>query len=125
MALYKEVLSKQGVKLSYWRIGKRIMDSTTKEVHFEILPYVNEETRRNGCNYLESAKIRIDMFDNSPIVTKDIDVDGTEKEVVTYSHVYDDYFSPQVLTQTGQNEVEAMYNYIKLNVKELADAQDC
>lgn len=125
MALLKEIISKQGIKLTYWRIGQRIIDPIKKEIHFELLPYIDEQTRRDGHEPFESEKIRVDMYDCSPKLIKVLNDDGIEEEQIIQTHVFDDYFSPQALEASGKNEVEASYIYAKENLQELADAIDC
>lgn len=118
MALKKQIISSYGIPVEYWKIGRRVLDGITNEVHIELMPYIDEAHRRNGGSPFEKDAIKIDIYDGSPGGYDD------EGNPIT-THVFVDFFSPEVLVANGTNEVEAMYNYIKQNVEEFKDAEDC
>ncbi len=110
MALKQTIRSQYGFDMEYWRIAKYEIDIIKKEIHIEVMPYINSTVRFSGGSPIDSEKKRIDLYNNIPY--KD-------------DSVYDDHFAPDIMQSKGENIVALLYSYIKEYVKDFEGAQDC
>lgn len=116
MAIIKELTTKSGITVSYWKITDWKINQSAKSVDIVLTPYISSQTRNEGYDPVrdEVRKIRAtDYFvkDGSSINRSD----------------YTDYFSPSALEKSakdGKTIYHIMYDYIKEKYPEFTDAVD-
>lgn len=116
MALIKEIKTRSGIIVAYWKITDWKINQLAKSIDITLTPYISSQTRIDGYDPVrdEVRKVRaVDYFveENSPLNRTD----------------YTDYFSPEALAQSalrGKSIYHIMYDYIKNKYIEFADAVD-
>ena len=116
MAIIKELISKSGITVSYWKITDWKINQSAKSVDIILTPYISSKTRINGYEPVrdEVRKIRATDY----FVTEGSSVNRSD---------YTDYFSPCALEKSakdGKTVYHIMYDYIKEKHSEFADAMD-
>lgn len=116
MALYKEIKTKSGVPVSYWKITDWKINQNAKSVDMILTPYLNQNTRENGYEPLrdEVRKIRATDY----FISEGNSMNRTD---------YTDYFSPTALEKAasdGKSIYQVMYDYIKLKNKDFTESED-
>ena len=115
MALIKEIESRSGVKVSYWKITDWRINQSGHSVDIVLTPYISNEARLNGYEPLrdEVRKVRA------------IDYIGHDGQLVHSN--YTDYFSPSALEKAakeGKTIYNIMYEYVKTHAPEFELAED-
>lgn len=116
MALIKEIKTRSGIIVAYWKITDWKINQSAKSVDIILTPYISSQTRIDGYDPVrdEVRKIRaVDYFvkEGSPLNRTD----------------YTDYFSPDALEKSalkGKTIYHAMYDYIKEKDAEFINAID-
>ena len=116
MALLKEIETKSGVVVSYWKITDWKINMAAKSVDITLTPYVDTKTRQNGYEPVRDAVQKIRATDY--YVKEGSPTNRTD---------YTDYFSPNALNEMAQNQksiYQVMYEYIKSHVEDFKEAKD-
>lgn len=102
MAIKKDITSRSGITLSYWKISDWRVILSQNSLQITLVPYVSSETRTDGLEPIneEIRKIRVIGED------------------------YNNIFSPEALDKTDISIYKLMYNYIKENIDEFKDSED-
>lgn len=116
MAIIKELTTKSGITVSYWKITDWKINQSAKSVDIILTPYVSSQTRIDGYEPLrdEVRKIRATDY----FVKEGSSVNRSD---------YTDYFSPTALedgAKNGKTVYHIMYGYIKEKYPEFVDASD-
>ncbi len=98
MALIKEIKTKSGTTVSYWKITDWKINQTAKSMDITLTPYISSSTRSEGYDPVrdEIRKIRATDYINRTS--------------------YTDYFSPAALesaAKEGKSIYQVMYDYIR------------
>lgn len=116
MALIRELTTKSGITVSYWKITDWKINQSAKSVDIILTPYISSQTRIDGYDPVrdEVRKIRATDY----FVKEGSSVNRTD---------YTDYFSPSALEKSaknGETVYHVMYNYIKKKHPEFTDSDD-
>lgn len=115
MALIKEMKTRSGIVVDYWKITDWKINQSSKSVDIILTPYVSSQTRQNGYDPVrdEVRKIRATDYGKEDSSLKRTD--------------YTNYFSPSALdryAEEGKSIYQVMYDYIKVHDSDFADAKD-
>lgn len=116
MGLIKNIETRSGVIVSYWKITDWKINQNAKSVDIILTPYISNEKRKSGYDPFrdEVRKIRISDYyrgENDPVNRSD----------------YTDYFSPEALERAakeGKTIYNVMYEYVKTHAPEFELAED-
>ena len=116
MGLIKEIETRSGIVVSYWKITDWKIHLTAKAIDIILTPYISNQSRKDGYDPVrdEIRKVRASDFykmDNHP--------DNRTN--------YTDYFSPEALEQAakeGKTIYNIMYEYVKTHAPEFELAED-
>lgn len=116
MALIKEIETRSGITVEYWKITDWKINQYAKSMDITLTPYISSKTRIDGYDPVrdEVRKIRATDY----ITKSDTGMSRTD---------YTDYFSPEALeksAQEGKTIYNVMYDYIKEKNQEFADAKN-
>ena len=116
MALIKEIKTRSGIIVAYWKITDWKINQSAKSMDITLTPYVSSKTRADGYDPVrdEVRKIRATDY----ITKNDIGMSRTD---------YTDYFSPEALEKNakdGKTVYHVMYDYIKEKQPEFISAVD-
>ena len=113
MALKKQIQSRAGFLLEYWRIGDWRIFMQHNIMDICLIPYLSSKTRENGLEPINEEIRKVRVFD----AVNKID---PEKSKFGFS----EHFSPAALESAGKDIYKLMYQYIKDHVPEFAGAED-
>lgn len=113
MALIKDIITRSGVVVSYWKISDWRINQSVKSMDITLTPYISNEARKEGYEPLrdEIRKIRAVDFSSKNFIQND----------------YSNWFSPEALEKAasqGKTIYNVMYDYIKYKDPEFKDAGD-
>ena len=103
MALQKNIATKSGIILSYWRIAEISVNQDSKIATITVYPYSSIYSRQDGKQPVHSEDIRIKV--------EDFDYSDSDYEEMTNLD-YTDHFAPAALNKY-ENIYVCAYNYLK------------
>jgi hypothetical protein len=104
MALYKDIQTKSGFVLSYWRLTGIELNNEQKYARLIVTPYVSSDARQNGLLPVLGEIRRYTV--------EDIDYANTKYASRTLLD-YSDHFTPEKLEVCGLDVYKAAYQYLK------------
>lgn len=116
MGLIKEIESRSGIIVSYWKITDWKINQSAKAIDIILTPYISNQSRQQGYDPVrdEVRKVRAsDYFKAEGSLNNRSD--------------YTDYFSPAALekaAQEGKTIYNIMYEYVKTHAPEFELAED-
>lgn len=116
MALKKELNTRSGFSVSYWKITDWKINQTAKSMDITLTPYISSQTRQDGYDPVRDEVLKVRATDY--YVKEGSSINRTN---------YTDYFSPTALenaAKEGRSIYQVMYDYIKEHQKEFVDAED-
>lgn len=116
MGLIKNIETRSGITVSYWKITDWKINQTIGAVDIVLTPYISNANRQAGYDPIRDEVRRVRASDyykgeNNPC-------NRTE---------YTDYFSPEALERAaakGKTIYNVMYEYVKTHAPEFALAED-
>ena len=112
MALIKEVTTKEGLTVSYWKIFNIKIDRDKKLATFSLFPWISKATYQSGASPFKLAAVNIRVEDI-------IYPEGTPYPSILH---YTDYFSPEALD--GKEIYATIYQYVKRFIPTFENAED-
>ena len=116
MALKKEIKTRSGFSVSYWKITDWKINQTAKSMDITLTPYISSQTRQDGYDPVRDEVLKVRATDYY-----------VKEGSLTNRTNYPDYFSPTALenaAKEGRSIYQVMYDYIKEHQKEFVDAED-
>lgn len=116
MALKKEIKTRSGFSVSYWKITDWKINQTAKSMDITLTPYISSQTRQEGYDPVRDEVIKVRVIDY--YVKEGSPINRTN---------YTDYFSPIALEKAakeGRSIYEVMYDYIKEHDENFKGAED-
>ena len=116
MGLVKNIETRSGIIVSYWKITDWKINLNGKAIDIILTPYISNEKRLNGYDPVhdEIRKVRA--------------TDYYKGEGCPYNRTdYTDYFSPSALEKAakeGKTIYNIMYEYVKTHAPEFELAED-
>lgn len=110
MALLKEITTRSGLTVSYWKITDWKINQSAKSMDITLTPYVSSKTRTEGFEPVRDEVRKIRATDYSNVRTD-----------------YTDNFSPDALDKAAQENrsiYKVMYDFIKSHNNEFIEAKD-
>lgn len=116
MGLIKDIESRSGIIISYWKITDWKINLNAKSVDIILTPYISNEKRKEGYDPVrdEIRKVRVSDY-------------YIEKDHTNNRSDYTDYFSPEALERAakeGKTIYNIMYEYVKTHAPEFELAED-
>lgn len=116
MALKKEIKTRSGFCVSYWKITDWKINQTAKSMDITLTPYISSQTRQEGYDPVRDEVIKVRATD---YYVKE----GSSSNRTNYT----DYFSPTALelaAKEGKSIYKVMYDYIKEHNEIFNEAED-
>ena len=116
MGLIKEIESRSGVIISYWKITDWKINQTIKAIDIILTPYISNEKRKEGYDPFRDEVRKVHASDY-------FKAEGYPNNRSDYT----DYFSPEALERAakeGKTIYNIMYEYVKTHAPEFELAED-
>ena len=116
MALKKEIKTRSGFSVSYWKITDWKINQTAKSMDITLTPYISNKTRQEGYDPVRDEVIKVRATD---YYIKE----GSPSNRTNYT----EYFSPTALenaAKEGKSIYQVMYEYIKTHNVKFEGAED-